>query len=171
MALRWAGIGSPVKIGQLKPASSSSSTDPAAHIPIEADRGFRIVTAHSGLGRKSVNFEQNSRSASSRITGHVRSESAVNLVRNTHEGYHWTRVLRREGLWPLQPHGLTEASSAVVASKSVPRFARVRIEPLRAEPAFPLRLQLILANGRQAQLELSDERQLPRVLGLLERPG
>jgi len=90
---------------------------------------------------------------------------------NVHEGYHWTRVLRREGLWPLQPHSLTGASSAVVASKSVPRFARVRIEPLRAEPAFPLRLQLILANGRQAQLELSDERQLPRVLGLLEQPG
>src|ERR1039457_855586 len=84
MALRWAGIGSPVKIGQLKPASSSSSADPADHIPIEADRGFRIVTAHSGPGRKSVNFEQNPRSASSRITGHVRSESAVNLVRNTH---------------------------------------------------------------------------------------
>src|ERR1017187_9060022 len=83
MALRWAGIGSPVKIGQLKPASSSSSADPADHIPIEADRGSRIVTAHSGLGRKSVNFEQNPRSASSRITGHVRSESAVNLVRNT----------------------------------------------------------------------------------------
>src|ERR1017187_3071483 len=83
MALRWAGIGSPVKIGQLKPASSSSSADPADHIPIEADRGFRIVTAYSGLGRKSVNFEQNPRSASSRITGQVRSESAVKFVRNT----------------------------------------------------------------------------------------
>ena len=41
------------------------------------------MTAHSGPGRKSVNFEQNPRSASSRITGQVRSESAVNLVRNT----------------------------------------------------------------------------------------
>src|ERR1700687_1478983 len=84
MALRWAGIGSPVKIGQLKPASSSSSAHPADHIPIEADRGFRIVTAHSGLGRKSVTFAQNPRSASFRITGHVRSESAVRFVRNTH---------------------------------------------------------------------------------------
>src|ERR1039457_2545552 len=84
MALRWAGIGSPMKIGQLKPASSSSSAHRADHIPIEADRAFRIVTAHSGPGRKSVNFEQNPRSASSRITGQVRSESAVNLVRNTH---------------------------------------------------------------------------------------
>src|SRR5665213_2255462 len=84
MALRWAGIGFPSKIGQLKPASSSSSTDSADRIPIQADRAFRIVTAHSGPGRKSVTFEQNPRSASSRITGHVRSESAVNLVRNTH---------------------------------------------------------------------------------------
>src|ERR1035441_6754861 len=83
MALRWAGIGSPMKIGQLKLASSSSSAHRADHIPIEADRAFRIVTAHSGHGRKSVNFEQNPRSASSRITGQVRSESAVNLVRNT----------------------------------------------------------------------------------------
>src|ERR1017187_6707676 len=85
MALRWAGIGSPLKIGPLKPASSSSSAHRADHIPIEADRAFRIVTAHSGPGRKSVNLEQNPRSASSRITGQVRSESAVNLVRNTHE--------------------------------------------------------------------------------------
>src|ERR1039458_572000 len=111
MAIRWAGIGSPVKIGQLKPASSSSSSsaDPADHIPIEADRGFRIVTAHSRPGRKSVNFEQNPRSASSRITGHVRSESAVNLVRNTHaEGVqddraeiveHW----RTAGTWLRSP--------------------------------------------------------------------
>jgi hypothetical protein len=38
-------------------------------------------------------------------------------------------------------------------------------------PAFPLRLLLVLANGRRAQLELSDERQLPRVLDLLEQPG
>jgi hypothetical protein len=74
-----------VKIGQLKPASSSSSAHPADRIPIEADRAFRIVTAHSGHGRKSVNFEQNPRSASSRITGHVRSESAVKFVRNTHD--------------------------------------------------------------------------------------
>src|ERR1017187_4157375 len=93
MALRWAGIGSPMKIGQLKPASSSSSAHRADHIPIEADRAFRIVTAHSGPGRKSVNFEQNPRSASSRITGQVRSESAVNLVRNTQEASGEFRLL------------------------------------------------------------------------------
>jgi len=32
-----------------------------------------------------------------------------------------------------------------------------------------LRLQLHLANGRRAELLLSDERQLPRVLDLLEQ--
>lgn len=34
----------------------------------------------------------------------------------------------------------------------------------------PLHLQLHLANGRRAELPLSDERQLPRVLALLEEP-
>jgi hypothetical protein len=55
----------------------------------------------------------------------------------------------------------------------VPRFARVRIEPLRVPGLLsPLKkLQLLLANGRRAELLLSDERQLPRVLSLLETPG
>jgi hypothetical protein len=90
---------------------------------------------------------------------------------NVHEGYHWTRVLRREGAWPPPPQRRTSAASAIVSSKATARFARVRVEPLQAVPAFPLRLQLVLANGRRAQLEFSDERQLPRVLDLLEQPG
>jgi hypothetical protein len=90
---------------------------------------------------------------------------------NVHEGYHWTRVLRGEGLWSAQSRSPASAASAIVSSKATARFARVRLEPLQAVPAFPLRLQLVLANGRRAQLELSDERQLPRVLDLLEQPG
>jgi len=90
---------------------------------------------------------------------------------DVHEGYHWTRVLRREGLWPPQSRSRTSAASGILSSKATPRFARVQVEPPRAVRAFPLRLQLILANGRRAQLELSDERQLPRVLDLLEQPG
>jgi hypothetical protein len=86
------------------------------------------------------------------------------------EGYHWTRVFKRDGLWPLQPEGET-AQSVIVKSKPVPRFARVRITPPVPEVLLPLRLELLLANGRRAQLQLSDERQLPRVLLLLERPG
>lgn len=88
------------------------------------------------------------------------------------EGYHWTRVLKREGLWPLQPVGVTASQSVIVKRKPVPRFARVRIEPPRiSELLSPLKLQLLLSNGRRAELLLSDERQLPRVLSLLERPG
>lgn len=88
------------------------------------------------------------------------------------EGYHWTRVLKREELWPLRPAGVTPGQSMIVKAKPVPRFARVRIEPPRASEALlPLKVQLSLANGRRAELLLSDERQLPRVLSLLERPG
>jgi len=90
---------------------------------------------------------------------------------NVHEGYHWTRVLRREGRWSPQSRSAASAASAIVASKGTARFARVRVEPPRAVPAFLLRLQLVLANGRRAELLLSDERQLPRVLDLLEQPG
>jgi hypothetical protein len=42
-----------------------------------------IVTGDSGRSRKSVTFNQNRRSRSVGTTGHVQSESAVNLVRNT----------------------------------------------------------------------------------------
>ena len=88
------------------------------------------------------------------------------------EGYHWTRVLKGEGLWPLQPAGGTAAQSVIVKRKPVPRFAKVRIEPSRiSELLSPLKVQLLLANGRRAELLLSDERQLPRVLSLLETAG
>ena len=88
------------------------------------------------------------------------------------EGYHWTRVLKREGLWPLRPEGGASAQSVIVKRKPAPRFARVRIEPSRiSELLSPLKVQLLLANGRRAEVLLSDERQLPRVLPLLEQPG
>ena len=88
------------------------------------------------------------------------------------EGYQWTRVLKREGLWPLQPVGISSARSMIVKANPVPRFARVRIEPPRtSEQRVALKVQLSLANGRRAELLLSDERQLSRVLSLLERPG
>jgi hypothetical protein len=87
------------------------------------------------------------------------------------EGYRWRRSLRRAGLWPVKQKGDREAASAPVARKSTPRFARVRIESVRrAELTLPLALQVMLANGRRAELILSDEQQLPRVLRLLEEP-
>ena len=42
-----------------------------------------IVTEDSGQSRKSVTFNQNRRSRSVGTTGHVQTELAVNMVRNT----------------------------------------------------------------------------------------
>jgi hypothetical protein len=50
------------------------------------------------------------------------------------------------------------------------RFARVRVEAARQESA-PLRLHLVLANGRRAEVALTEEAQLPRILKLLEQPA
>ena len=52
---------------------------------------------------------------------------------------------------------------------AAPGFARVSIVPEPGAVSAPLHLQLHLANGRRAELLLSDERQLPRVLELLEQ--
>jgi hypothetical protein len=60
--------------------------------------------------------------------------------------------------------------SAVVARTGSLQFARARIAPEPREVSAPLHLQLHLANGRLADLLLSDEWQLPRVLALLEEP-
>jgi hypothetical protein len=51
----------------------------------EDDRLFRRnVTGDSGCGQNSVSFDQNRRSRSVGTTRHVQTESAVNMVRNTH---------------------------------------------------------------------------------------
>jgi hypothetical protein len=86
------------------------------------------------------------------------------------EGYRWTRILRRAGLWPPVKQKADGEAPALVARKLGPRFARVRIKSAHTELTSPLALQLVLANGRRAELLLSDERQLPRVLRLLEEP-
>jgi hypothetical protein len=87
------------------------------------------------------------------------------------EAYQWKRNLRSAGRWPEVPSESVNASrSAVVAKTASPQFARVRIALEPRAVSGPLHLQLHLANGRRAELLLSDERQLPRVLALLEEP-
>jgi hypothetical protein len=78
------------------------------------------------------------------------------------EAYQWKRNLRSAGRWPA-------IGSTVVGRTAPPGFARVRIVPEPHAMSAPLHLQLHLANGRRAELLLSDERQLPRVLELLEQ--
>jgi hypothetical protein len=81
------------------------------------------------------------------------------------EAYQWKRNLRSAGRWPVSKAG----GSSEVARTVPPGFARVRIVPEPGAVSAPLHLHLHLANGRRADLLLSDERQLPRVLELLEQ--
>jgi hypothetical protein len=82
------------------------------------------------------------------------------------EAYQWKRNLRGAGRWPALPSDTSR--STVVARTAPPGFARVCIAGEPSTMSAPLHLQLHLANGRRAELVLSDERQLPRVLELLE---
>jgi hypothetical protein len=87
------------------------------------------------------------------------------------EAYQWKRNLRSAGRWPeLSSEAANTSRSTAVATAAAPRFARVRVVPEDRTVSAPLHLQLHLANGRRAELLLSDERQLPRVLELLEQP-
>ena len=83
------------------------------------------------------------------------------------EAYQWKRNLRSAGRWPAAK----ASRSTVVARTAPPGFARVRIVPEHRAVSAPLHLHLHLANGRRAELVLSDERQLPRVIELLEQPS
>jgi hypothetical protein len=79
------------------------------------------------------------------------------------EAYQWKRNLRGAGRWPA------DVSRSTVVATAPPEFARVRIVSEQGTVSAPLHLQLHLSNGRRAELVLSDERQLPRVLELLEQ--
>ncbi len=79
------------------------------------------------------------------------------------EAYQWKRNLRSSGRWPAD-----KASWLTAVGGGAPAgFACVRIVP--EHRTGPLHLQLHLANGRRAELLLSDERQLARVLEVLEQ--
>ncbi len=87
------------------------------------------------------------------------------------EGYRWKRILRRAQRWP-QTQPSVAVATAVAARKSVARFARVRITaPRHGAASLPVRLQLLLVNGRRAELMLEDVGELARALSLLEQPG
>jgi hypothetical protein len=70
------------KIGQLSQENVSSSTNSGLFRPNVTDHSG-IMTEDSGQSRKSVTFNQNRWSRSVGTTGHVQTESPVNLRRNT----------------------------------------------------------------------------------------
>jgi len=87
------------------------------------------------------------------------------------EGYRWKRILRRTRRWFVAEPSTSGASSVAARTPAV-RFARVRIAASgHGSASLPLRLQLLLRNGRRAELMIEAEQQLPRVLALLEQPG
>jgi hypothetical protein len=84
------------------------------------------------------------------------------------EAYRWKQHLRRTGQWPRD---VAKQKITRRATSAELRFAQVRIAPDHgAESMTPLRLNIQLVNGRRAELTLSDEDQLARVLKLLEQP-
>ena len=88
------------------------------------------------------------------------------------EGYRWKRILQRAGLLPEQLRPFDGKKATTPPKPAAVRFARVRIESAReAEAAPPLRLHLVLTNGRRAELILHDESQLLRLLQQLEQPA
>jgi hypothetical protein len=88
------------------------------------------------------------------------------------EGYRWKRILQRAGLLPEQLRRFSVDEAAKTSKPGVVRFARVRIESAqKAEAPVPLRLHLVLTNGRRAELIVHDESQLLRLLNRLEQPA
>lgn len=88
------------------------------------------------------------------------------------EGYRWKRILQRAGLLPEQLRPFGGNMAAKPSKPATVRFARVRIESAQpVEAAAPLRLHLVLTNGRRAELILPDEAQLLRLLKQLELPA
>jgi hypothetical protein len=81
------------------------------------------------------------------------------------EAYQWKKSLRRAGRWPAHPEKSAKASLVKTAPLG---FARVLVAPEGHAVSAPLHLQVHLRNGRRAELALSDERQLGRVLALIE---
>jgi hypothetical protein len=70
--------------------------------------------------------------------------------------------LRRRGIVPPAPKRVRKRISAALQPV---RFAKVEV---RAAVARSLRLRLMLANGRRAEIEIEDLAQLSRVVTALE---
>jgi len=84
--------------------------------------------------------------------------------------YHWRGLLTREGSWREEPktRGRSRSGSPPAGSPRVPlRFARVAVSDIPG--AAPLIVRVHLANGRRAEIAVSELEQLGAVLSLLER--
>jgi hypothetical protein len=83
------------------------------------------------------------------------------------EAYRWKQHLRRTGHWPAH---VTSSTGKKRQKQLKPQFARVRIAQQAEAMSLSVRLQVQLLNGRRAEITITDEGQLSRVLALLEQP-
>jgi hypothetical protein len=83
------------------------------------------------------------------------------------DAYRWKQHLRRTGQWPAHE---TRSTGKKPRARSKPRFARVRIAQKAEAMSLSVRLQVQLLNGRRAEMTITDEGQLSRVLAVLEQP-
>lgn len=79
--------------------------------------------------------------------------------------YYWRRVLIAEGCW-RHGAGATSRTARSASGRRV-QFARVAITD--SAHAAPVRVRVVLANGRRAQTEFGGLERLGEVLGVLER--
>ena len=89
------------------------------------------------------------------------------------DAYRWKGILRRSGTWvdaaTARPG---RAHARALRSAQLPvRFARVEVSDaaVEAPTAAAMILRLVLANGRRAELELTNVGQLRQVVAALER--
>ena len=81
--------------------------------------------------------------------------------------YRWKRILRRSGQW-VDGDGSASAGKSIRIKKPTAsvRFARVAVSHAVARS---MQLRLVLSNGRRAELDIGDVRQLSEILQVLER--
>jgi hypothetical protein len=76
--------------------------------------------------------------------------------------YRWLRKTRRSGLWLDDP--TPGKAIAVRKPRAAAVFARVAVSDTPAARSSMLRLRLVLANGRRAELEIDGVAQLGELL-------
>lgn len=74
--------------------------------------------------------------------------------------YHWRVVLIREGRWQEQPSASRGRSARPL------QFARVAVTD--SPRLAPVSVRIVLGNGRRAEIELSELRQLGEIISALE---
>lgn len=84
------------------------------------------------------------------------------------QAYRWQRILEREGRWVADPLVKRARSKrSVAATDGGGKFVQVRVTPAREAPVS-LVVRVWLANGRRAEIRLTEASALGTVLTMLE---